>query len=152
MKCRIFRLHKNTNRAKVTKLEALHAEYVSYARTCVQTMLDQRTYSLPKSAKQAFFPRASNLTSQIEKNARGHAIAIVSTWAKATYARKLKPTISNLQHEGILTDLDAKALYVIGKKQISKPWKFITQDHLDVYHTLLDTYGGNTPTVRDTFP
>ena len=63
MKCRIFRLHKDANPGKVARLEALHAEYVKYVRICVQTMLDQRTHNLPKSAKQAFFPRAANLTS-----------------------------------------------------------------------------------------
>ena len=152
MKCRIFRLHKATNPGKVDQLEALHAEYISYVRICVQTMLDQRTHNLPKSAKQAFFPKAANLTSQIEKNARDHAIEIVSTWAKSVYARKIKPTTTNLRHEGAITEDDAKALYTIGLKQISKPWKFITQDHLDVFHALLDTYGGNPPKVRDNIP
>ena len=152
MKCRIFRLHKDTNQSKIDKLEALHKTYVKYVRTCVQTMLDQRTHNLPKSAKQTFFPRAEKLTSQIEKIARDHAIQIVSAWAKATYARKLKPTITNLKHDGTLTDQDAKAFYVIGLKSISKPWKFITQDHIDAYHVLLDTYGGNKPTVRNNLP
>jgi len=152
MKCRIFRLHKDTNPSKIDKLEALHKVYVKYVRICVQTMLDQRTHNLPKSAKQTFFPRATNLTSQIEKIARDHAIQIVSAWAKATYARKLKPTITNLKHDGTLTEQDAKALYTIGLKSISKPWKFITQDHLDAYHVLLDTYGGNKPIVRDNLP
>jgi len=152
MKCRIFRLHKDTNRSKVEKLEALHQEYVSYVRICVQTMLDNRIYNLPKSAKQTFFSRAANLTSQIEKNARDHAVQIVNTWAKGVYARKLKPTITNFRHDGTITNEDVKALYTIGLKQISKPWKFITQDHLDAYHTLLDTYGGNPPVVRDKIP
>lgn len=79
MKCRIFRLHPETNPFKLAGLEALHGEYVAYVRICVQAMLNQRTYNLPKSAKQAFFPRAEKLTSQIEKNARDHAIQIVST-------------------------------------------------------------------------
>lgn len=29
-------------------------------------------------------------------------------------------------------------------------WAFVTQDHIDAYHALLDAYGGNPPTVRDT--
>lgn len=152
MKCRIFRLHKDTNLAKLAGLEALHREYVAYVRICVQTMLDQWVHNLPKSAKQAFFPKAEHLTSQIEKNARDHAIQIVSTWAKATHARKIRPTITNLKYEGTLTNEDAKALYVVGKKLISKPWKFITQEHLDAYHALLDDYGGNPPKVRDSLP
>ncbi|MBU0552768.1 hypothetical protein KJ940_14960, partial [Myxococcota bacterium] len=127
MKCRILMLHKDTNQGKVARLEALHVEYVAYVRICVQHMLDQRAYSLPRAEKQAFFPPATNLTSQIEKNARDHAIAIVSTWAKGIYQRKIKPTITHLRREGVITDDDAKALYTIGSKLISKPWKFITQ-------------------------
>lgn len=152
MKCRILMLHKGTNPGKVARLEALHVEYVGYVRICVQAMLDQRVYSLPKSAKQAFFPKATKLTSQIEKNARDHAIAIVSTWAKGVHQRKIKPTITNLRREGVVSDDDAKALYTIGSKSISKPWKFVTQEHLDAYHALLDTYGGNPPQVKDSLP
>lgn len=152
MKCRILMLHKDTNDGKVARLEALHAEYVAYVRICVQTMLDQRVYHLPKSAKQVFFPPATSLTSQIEKNARDHAIDIVSTWAKGIYVRKIKPTITNLRREGAVTDDDAKALYTIGSKTICQPWKFITQEHLDAYHALLDTYGGNPPVVKDSLP
>jgi hypothetical protein len=96
-------LHKDTNSSKVARLEALHAEYVAYVRTCVQVMLDQRVYNLPKSAKQVFFPPATSLTSQIEKNARDHAIDIVSAWAKGVYARNIKPTITNLRREGVVT-------------------------------------------------
>lgn len=152
MKCRILMLHKDTNLGKVARLEALHAEYVAYTRICMQTMLDRRVYNLPKSAKQAFFPPATNLTSQIEKNARDHAIDIVSTWAKGVYQRKIKPTITNLRREGVITDEDAKALYTIGSKLIIQPWKFITQEHLDAYHALLSTYGGNPPVVKDSLP
>ena len=152
MKCRILMLHKETNPGKVGRLEALHVEYVAYVRICVQTMLDQRVYNLPKSAKQVFFPPAINLTSQIEKNARDHAIDIVSTWAKGIYARKIKPTVTNLRKEGVVTDDDAKALYVIGSRLISEPWKFVTQEHLDAYHALLTEYGGSPPVVKDNLP
>lgn len=152
MKCRIFRLHRDTNLSKINRLEALHREYVAYVRICVQTMIETRTYNLPKSAKQAFFPRAENLTSQIEKNARDHAIWIVSSWAVGVYSQKVMHAITRLRKDGTLTDEDAKALYVVGKKLISRPWKFITQEHLDAYHALLDEYGGNPPEVRDSIP
>ena len=152
MKCRILMLHKDTNPGKVARLEALHAEYVTYVRLCVQTMLGTHRLNLARSGMQAFFPRAINLTSQIEKNAQDHAINIVSTWAKGVYARKIKPTITNLRHEGDLNDEDAKALYTIGSRLICQPWKFITQEHLDAYWTLLETYGGNPPCVKDSLP
>jgi len=72
-------LHPECNPGKLASLEALHVEYVSYVRICVQTMLEARRLTLPRSKKQEFFPRAEKLTSQIEKNARDHAIQIVST-------------------------------------------------------------------------
>ena len=152
MKCRIFRIHPDTNPSKLNRLEALHAGYVAYVCICVQTMLTGRTYNLPKSAKQAFFPKAEKLTSQIEKNARDHAIAIVSTWAAGVYSRKMMHAITRLRKDATIGEDDAKALYTIGKKQISKPWKFITQGHLDAYHALLDEVGGNPPEVRDSIP
>lgn len=152
MKCRMLMLHRDTNPGKVERLEALHREYVAYVRLCVQTMLDTRRYNLARREKQAFFPRATNLTSQIEKNARDHAIGLVSTWAKGIYARKIKPTITNFRREGVLTDEDAKALYTIGSKLIGKPWKFVTQECLDAYYDILDAYGGQTPQVRDNLP
>lgn len=115
-------------------------------------MLDARRYTLTKSKKQAFFPRATSLTSQIEKNARDHAIVIVSTWAKGIYARKLKITVTNLRRENVLGDEDTKALYTIGRNLICEPWKFITQEHIDAYNALLDEYGGNKPQVRNSIP
>ena len=152
MKCRILVLHKEVNQGKVARLEALHAEYVSYVRICVQAMLDASRLTLPKSEKQAFFPRAEHLTSQIEKNARDHAIDMVSTWAKGVYARKMKSTITNLRREGSITEEDAKAFYVIGSRLIDRPWKFITQGHLDAYRAMLDAYGGNPPCVKPSLP
>lgn len=152
MKCRILMLHRDTNPGKIERLEALHREYVAYVRLCVQTMLGARRHNLARSEKQAFFPKAKNLTSQIEKNARDHAIDLVSTWAKGIYTRKIKPTITNFRREGILTDEDAKALYTIGSKLIGKPWKFVTQECLDAYHDILDAYGGQTPQVKDSLP
>lgn len=152
MKCRILMLHKDTNSGKVARLEALHVEYVAYVRVCVQHMLGQRTHNLARSEKQQFFPPATNLTSQIEKNARDHAIDIVSAWARGIYASKIKPTITNFRREGVVTDGDAKAFYTIGSKLIGKPWEFITQEHLDAYHALLDRYGGNPPQVKDSLP
>ena len=152
MKCRLLYLHPEVNPGKVARLEALHREYVAYVRICVQHMLDKRRYTLKKSEKQAFFPPSDKLTSQIVKNARDHAIQIVSTWAKGVYARKIQKTISNLRREGSLTETEAKALYVVGKRLISSPWKFITQEEIDAYNALLDRYGGNKPQVRSSLP
>jgi putative transposase len=64
----------------------------------------------------------------------------------------MRPTITNLRRGGDLTDEDAKALYVVGLKLISKPWKFVSQEHIDAYNGLLDAYGGNKPCVRSSIP
>jgi len=152
MKCRLLYLHKETNPGKMERLEALHREYVAYVRICVQYMLDNRRYTLKKSEKQSFFPASNTLTSQIVKNARDHAIQIVSTWAKGVYSRKIQKTISSLRREGSLTEEEAKALYIVGKRLISSPWKFISQQDIDAYNALMDRYGGNKPQVRSGLP
>ena len=151
-KSRLLYLHPDVNSGKVKKLEELHKGYVPYVRICVQEMVESRKYSLEKWEKQAFFSKSEILTSQIEKNARDHAIAIVSAWAASVYARKIKKTITRLRREKQVTEDQAHALYTIGKHLICNPWEFITQLHLDFYNYLLDEYGGNTPTVRDTIP
>ena len=144
-------LHPETNPGKVECLEALHREYVAYVRVCTQAMLDAQRHTLSLPEKQMFFPPSTVLTSQIEKNARDHAIQIVSSWAAGAYLRKIRAVITSLKREGQLTDIDAKALYTIGKT-LCRPWGFITQAHLDTYNALLDAHGGNKPTVRDTLP
>lgn len=152
MKCRFFMLHKQTNKLKLERLEYLHREYVSYVRLCVNHMIEQKTYTLSKSQKKSFFPKSATLSSQIVKNAQDHAIQIVSTWAKSIYSRKIKPTITNLRSDGTVSEDDAKALYTVGLKLIHKPWKFITQEHIDAYNEILDTYGGKRPTVSHKIP
>lgn len=121
-------------------------------RLCVQELLAERRYTLSLHEKRIFFPASEKLTSQIVKNAQDQAIAMVSSWAKGVYTRKMKPTITNLRQEGNLTEDEAKALYTIGLHLISKPWKFVTQEHIDAYNVLLDEYGGNKPQVRNSIP
>ena len=89
-KCRIFMLHPGCNSGKINVLEALHAEYVAYVQICIRIMLEAHKLNLHFSKRQGFFPRAEKLTSQIEKNARGHAIQLVSSWAKSIYTLKLR--------------------------------------------------------------
>ena len=133
-KARFLHIHPQVNTGKSTRLEALHNEYVAYVRICVLHMLTKRRLNLPKSEKQDFFPKAENLTSQIEKNARDHAIQIVSGWAKSKYTLKIKGIITNLRRDGFLTEDQAKALYTIGKYLRDQPdlKGAITQDDLDL--------------------
>jgi len=153
-KCRFFMLHSECNPGKVKAIEALHAEYVLYVRICVQTMLSARRLSLPRSEKQEFFPRAENLTSQIEKNARDHAIQIVSTWAKGIYARKLKTFIRLSFNEGTFDEDFRKQLCTVGKYLVHDPSKTVTQEAINLYWAWLSDpeVVGNFPSVSSRIP
>ena len=151
-KSRFFHLHPEVNPGKIDRLEALHAEYVSYTRVCVQTMIEGRRLNLYKSEKQVFFPRAESLTSQIEKNARDHAIQEVSKWAKSRYTNKIKGIITKMKRAGEITSEQAKSLYTVGKYLRDQPRGLITQDDIDLYWKILDEKGGRKPEVSESFP
>ena len=146
-------LHPECNPGKLQLLEALHYEYVAYVRICVQTMLDARTLTLSRSEKQGFFPRAEKLTSQIEKNARDHAIQIVSTWSKSVYARKLKTYIRLSFKEENFEDF-RKKLYTVGKYLVHKPSDTVSQEAIDLYWSWLTDpeIVGNQPYVSNRIP
>ena len=150
-KSRSFYLRPECNQSKIDALEALYAEYIDYVGTCVQHMLDARTLSLPRSAKQSFFPSSDTLSSQIIKNARDHAISIVSTWTKSVYARKLKHHIKVAYRNREIDDNIKKQLYTVGKHLITEPWKFVTQEAIDLYWSWLQDpkITGNPPTVSN---
>jgi hypothetical protein len=112
-------------------------------------MIERRTHSLLRSQKKRFFPPSDTLSSQFVKDAQDHAIYIVSSWARLVYSRHLKPVIAKLRSEGALSELEAKALYTIGFRLIGKPWKFITQDHIDTYFDLLGLHAKNPPRIPD---
>jgi len=151
-KSRFFFLHEDTNQEKIQQLEALHQEYLKYLQICVNHMIHEKRLKILRSQKKDFFPTPKSLTSQIIKNAQDHAITIVSTWAKATYSRKIKRTISKLKYKNEITEEQSKSLYVIGKSLLHQPWKFVTQDHIDFYHKILDERGGKKPSVRPDMP
>jgi len=153
-KARFFLLHSEVNGGKVERLEYLHREYVAYAKACVQTMIEGRRLSLARSEKQAFFSRSENLSSQIEKNARDHAIQVVSTWAKSRYTLKVKGLISKAKREGEITSEQAKALYTVGKylRDQPDPKRGITQEDIGLYWKILDEKGGRKPLISDTIP
>lgn len=151
-KARFFLLHPDTNPGKVDRMEALRQEYVSYVKVCVLAMFDGRRLNLARSEKQAFFPRSEALSSQIEKNARDHAIQIVSGWAKSRYALKVKGLISKAKKDGEITPEQAKALYTVGKYFRDQPKGIITQEDIDLYWKILDERGGRKPLISDSLP
>ena len=114
-------------------------------------MFDARTLNLPRSAKQDFFPPSPTLSSQIVKNARDHAIQIVSTWAKGVYARKLKHRIKVAYRNREIDDNLKRQLCTVGKHLICEPWKFITQEAIEIYWGWLQDpkVAGNLPTCSD---
>jgi hypothetical protein len=137
-KSRFFYLHEKCNKGKFEALEALHAEYVSYLKICIQVMLNNRILTMPHSKKQGSFPKAKALTSQIEKNIRGHAITIVSSWAKALYKNKLKNYIRVCFTRGDFDEAFRKQLYTVGKCLVSEPSKAVSQEAIDLYWNWLE--------------
>ena len=140
--------HPAINAGKVAALDALQTVYTDYVRTCVDLLVDRRTPNLPRSAKQAFFPRAENLSSQIEKNARDHAIGIASGWARAAYTNTTKAAIRKLEKAGEISEDRAKALRAVGKNLLSEPGGRITADAIEAYWTLLES-SVRRPTITD---
>ena len=151
-KSRFFYLDPMTNQGKIDRLEALQMEYTSYLRECVTLLIETRTYQLSKAEMQEFFPRATNLTSQIEKNSRNHAIGIVNGWAKSIYVTKMKRLITHLKKDKKINESEAKALYTVGKYLVRQPSNSVSQTNIDYYWKLLDEHGGRKPTVPENFP
>lgn len=153
-KSRFFMLDPECNSGKLQSLEALHSEYVAYVRICVQTMLAAQVLTLPRSKKQGFFSRAEKLTSQIEKNARDHAIQIVSTWAKSVYARKIKTYIRLVFKDGKFDEDFRKQLYTVGKYLVHAPTETISQEAIDLYWAWISDseIAGKFPSVSNRIP
>ena len=152
-RARFLMLSSETNSGKIATLDALQTEYTAYVLICVSLMLEKHVFSLPKSQKQAFFPKSKTLSSQIEKNARDHAISIVSGWAAAGYTNKIKGVITEFKKQGTIDAETAHKLYSIGYHSYNEPnaKKQITQEHIDQYWCLLQhpTEGIKPPTITD---
>ena len=153
-KSRFFYLHPECNPGKIQSLEALHSEYVGYVRLCVQKMLDAHRLKLPRSEKQGFFSPAEHLTSQIEKNARDHAIQIVSSWAKSIYTRKLKTHIRLSYNQGEFSKDFRRQLYTVGKCLVHAPSRTVSQEAINLYWSWLTDPNlvGNPPSVSSKIP
>ena len=61
------------------------------------------------------------LSSQIVKNVRDHAIGIVSGWATSKYTAKLKSVIKEKFKDGDIDEPMRAALYILGKRLVDKP-------------------------------
>jgi len=148
-KARFLYLHPDVNVGKIAALDALQAKYAAYLDVCVATMLDARRFKVALREKQDFFPECSELSSQIVKNVRDHAIGMVSGWAASKYTVKLRAYIKRLYHDRCIDERTRSALCILGKRLVDAPSGKVTQDDLDLYWSwLLDPdVVGRTPTV-----
>lgn len=140
--------HPAINAGKVAILDALQVRYADYVRICVDLLIGRRTFNLLRSAKQAFFPRAEFLSSQIEKNARDHAIGIVTGWARAAYTNTTKAAIRKLEKAGSICENRAKAMRCVGKNLLTESEGQITAEILDAYWSLLES-AVKRPTITE---
>lgn len=136
-KSRFFYLHPEANAGKVAALDALQEAYTAYLKTCVEVMLSKRRFLIPLREMQSFFPPSDTLTSQIVKNARAHAVGIVSGWAASNYTTKLRRLIKLKAKAGTFGDTMRSALFILGKLLIDKPSGMVTQEALDLYWSWL---------------
>jgi predicted RNA-binding Zn-ribbon protein involved in translation (DUF1610 family) len=120
-KSRLLMLALDCNPGKVADLDALLSQYVAYVGLCVQRMLERRVFDLPRSQKQEFFERAQTLSSQIEKNARDHAIGIVSGWFRSAYTHRVRSRIGCLLRKGEVDVAEAQRLHALGRGLRSRP-------------------------------
>jgi len=114
-KSRILMLAPVCNAGKVAALDALLSEYVAYVRICVVFMLESRAFNVPLGKRLHFFPRAERLSSQIEKNARAHAVGIVSGWFRSAYTNRVRPRIGRLLRDGEIDATEAELLHRVGR-------------------------------------
>jgi len=150
-KSRFFYLHPAANAAKIAAIDALQTEYTTYLSVCVDAMLARHRFSIPLRELQTFFPPSERLTSQIVKNARAHAVAIVSGWAASKYEVCLKNRIGLLSADGRIDDVLKVMLYTVGKHSVNRPSAKTTQEALDLYWSWLldENIVGKRPTISD---
>jgi putative transposase len=148
-KSRFLYLHPEANAGKICALESLQGAYTTYLKVCVDSMISARRFKVLLSEKQSFFPPCQNLSSQIVKNVRDHAIGIVSGWAASKYTTTLRDHIRKLFREGKIDEPTRAALCIIGKKLVNEPKGRITQEALDFYWTWLldEELVGRVPTI-----
>jgi predicted RNA-binding Zn-ribbon protein involved in translation (DUF1610 family) len=148
-KSRFLYLDPQVNSGKVAALEALQASYAAYLGVCVGAMLTAHKFSLALKDKQAFFPACPELSSQIVKNVRDHAISIVSGWAAGKYTTRLKSVIKGKCIAGEIDEAQRSALYILGKRLVDKPGGKVTQVAIDLYWSWLldEEVVGKTPCI-----
>ena len=133
MKARFVYVHKEVNEGKLDSLQDLYCVYRTYLQTCIDTILEKRCTKMPRGHFLHFFPGHPELTVHLRRGAEAQALSITSGWFAQKYSTVLKKRFGCMRREGLLTEEQVKSLYTIGKTQLGKPWKFVTQEDLDLY-------------------
>lgn len=149
VKSRFLYLHPLVNREKEAELDALQECYTGYLKVCVEAMIAAHRFVVPRTERQAFFPRCDELTSQIVKNVRAHAVEIVSGWAASKYEATLKRGIRERARSGEIDTSLRDMLCLIGEHSIDQANSKVTEEALDQYWSLLldEAFAGRKPTV-----
>lgn len=150
-KSRFLYLHEEVNPSKLAALGALQDEYTAYLNVCCATMLDARRFNISLKDKQRFFPVCKALSSQIVKNVRDHAIAIVSGWAASKYQVRLRNLIKTKFKDGEINEDTRSALCILGKRLVDQPSGKVTQEALDLYWSWLldEEIVGRPPSISN---
>ena len=150
MKARIAHARLDANPGKLAALDSLQIVYRAYVQECLDLMIASKRHHVKPADYQKFFPKAKNLTSQIQKNARQHAIHTLDSWRKSLYQVTLKRKI----HEGGFDDHRMMELRCVGKFGLTKAGKCgkgeISQEAVDLYWSWV--WGSPTPEVSEGFP
>ena len=150
MKARVVHAHSETNQGKLLALESLQTIYRAYVQECLNLMVQSKRHHVKPADYQKFFPKAKGLTSQIQKNARQHAIHTLDSWRKSLYQVTLKRKI----HEAGFDDHRMMELRCVGKFGLTKAGRCgkgdISQEAVDLYWSWV--WEQKTPVVSDTFP
>lgn len=150
MKARIAHARPETNQGKLLALDSLQVAYRAYVQECVDLMVTSKRHHVKPADYQKFFPKAKSLTSQIQKNARQHAIHTLDSWRKSLYQVTLKRKI----HESGFDDHRMMELRCVGKYGLTKAGRCgkgdISQEAVDLYWSWV--WKSPTPVVSEGFP
>jgi len=150
MKARIAHARPETNKGKFLALDSLQVVYRAYVQECLDLMVQSKRHHIKPADYQKFFSKAKNLTSQIQKNARQHAIHTLDSWRKSLYQVTLKRKI----HESGFDDHRMMELRCVGKFGLVSAGKCgkgdISQEAVDLYWSWV--WDCPTPKVSVDFP
>ena len=151
VKSRRFFFHPDTNEGKIRELEELLVEYRRYLQACINLMIAQRRMKVSREEILSFFPVEKILITTIVQSCQNHAKGIVLGWVASRYSLRIKKHIQKLFREKKINEETKIKLFTIGKWRIDHPTKWITQETIDLYWSILldPEISGRTPQVSN---